>query len=97
MNKITKREITYQIKEITGFYNGMKMMHYKGGLYTVLSQGTHSETGEDVVIYQNDADKRIWVRPLVMFYDYVDYKDKTVPRFVKLEIEEDVQLPRHYQ
>lgn len=60
---------------------GTKLQHYKGGKYTVIGLGTHSETMEDVLIYQNDADKRTWVRPVQMFYENVDYEGRWVPRF----------------
>ena len=38
--------------------------HYKGGLYTVLGTATHSETGEDMVIYKSEETGKTWVRPL---------------------------------
>jgi hypothetical protein len=63
---------------------GTKLQHYKGGKYTVLGEGTHSETLEDMVIYQNDKDKKVWIRPLQMFYEEVEYKGETVPRFKKI-------------
>lgn len=84
-------------KEITNFCEGMKVIHYKGGIYTILHQGTHSETGDDVIIYQNDADKRIWVRPLTMFYETVEYKGDYVFRFVEVEFYDEIELPRDYQ
>lgn len=60
---------------------GTKLKHYKGGRYTVIDQGTHSETLEDMIIYQNDVDKKIWIRPLQMFYEEVEYKGEYVSRF----------------
>lgn len=99
---VIKNGIVYKRKDITSFKLGMKMIHYKGGVYTVLHQGTHSETGEDVIIYRNDADNRIWVRPLTMFYDSVEYDGDVVNRFDALDyvckvedLKED--LPRYYQ
>ncbi|GBQ62826.1 hypothetical protein AA103196_0418 [Ameyamaea chiangmaiensis NBRC 103196] len=38
--------------------------HYKGGLYTVLAVGRHSETEEWLVTYRAEAHGTIWVRPL---------------------------------
>lgn len=99
---VIKNGIIYKRKELIYFYKGVKIIHYKGGLYTILGQGTHSETGEDVIIYQNDADNRIWVRPLTMFHDLVEYKGDVVNRFDALDyvckvddLKED--LPRYYQ
>ena len=62
--------------------SGTKLTHYKGGKYTVLGQGTHSETLENMIVYQNESDKKVWIRPLNMFYEVVEYKGYTVPRFV---------------
>ncbi|QQR68242.1 MAG: DUF1653 domain-containing protein [Alphaproteobacteria bacterium] len=41
--------------------------HYKGGLYRVLGEAIHSETLQDMVVYQNCKDGRVWVRPKDMF------------------------------
>lgn len=60
---------------------GIKIKHYKGGIYTVIGIGTDSETGEEVGVYRNDIDNRIWVRPIDMFYETVRYKGEWVPRF----------------
>jgi hypothetical protein len=60
---------------------GRKLRHYKGGRYTVIGQGAHSETLEDMIIYQNDKDKKVWIRPLQMFYETVEFKGETVMRF----------------
>jgi len=58
-----------------------KIKHYKGGIYTFLGIGTESETGDEVGIYRNDKDNRIWVRPIDMFYEEVKYKGDWVQRF----------------
>jgi len=61
--------------------------HYKGKLYRVLGVGRHSETLEEIVVYQalyeseefgKDA---IWVRPLKMFIEDVEVDGKKVKRF----------------
>lgn len=64
---------------------GTKLLHYKGGKYTVLGYGTYSETLEEVLIYQNDADRKVWIRPVQMFYENVEYKGEWVPRFTVIE------------
>lgn len=51
--------------------------HYKGGLYTVLCVGRHSETEEWLVTYRCDAQGTYWVRPLAMWLQSVN----GAPRF----------------
>lgn len=56
--------------------------HYKGGRYTVLRVGIHSETLEELVVYQAQyGDKLIWIRPLAMFFETVDVDGAATPRF----------------
>lgn len=60
--------------------------HYKGGLYTVIGIGQHTESGERLVAYRDD-DGKIWFRPVSMFSDLVS-DPKTigglVRRFIRL-------------
>lgn len=47
--------------------------HFKGMYYYVLGVATHSETGEQLVVYQKLYDNRdMYVRPLAMFMSDVD-------------------------
>ncbi len=60
--------------------------HYKGNLYRILGVGKHSETQEELVIYQPLYESKfgkdaLWVRPLGMFLEDVDFNGKRVPRF----------------
>ncbi len=56
--------------------------HYKGMRYRVLLEATHSETGEQVVVYQClYGDYSHWVRPKAMFMESVDIAGKAVARF----------------
>lgn len=62
-----------------GFYK-----HYKGDLMKVLGTAKHSETLEDLVVYDHLGTNELsdlWVRPLGMFLEDVDVDGKTVKRF----------------
>lgn len=54
--------------------------HYKGGLYTVICVGRHSETEEWLVTYRSEARGDYWVRPLAMWQETVN----GVPRFAPI-------------
>ena len=59
-----------------------KYEHYKGGQYEVLGIAKHSENLEELVVYKAlYGDGELWVRPLKMFLEDVDFKGKRVPRF----------------
>ncbi len=59
-----------------------KYRHYKGKDYKVLGIAKHSETTEDLVVYQKLYDDySMWVRPLAMFIEEVEVNGKRVPRF----------------
>ena len=56
--------------------------HYKGKEYTVLGVARHSETLEELVVYQQEyGDRGLWVRPAAMFAEMVEISDRSVPRF----------------
>ena len=56
--------------------------HYKGRDYFVLGVARHSETDDELVVYQPDyGDRRLWVRPLEMFGELVEINGQLVPRF----------------
>lgn len=60
--------------------------HFKGNIYNVINIAIHSETLEKMVVYVDVSDNnKCWVRPLVMFDDYVKLNNEFVKRFVKLE------------
>lgn len=60
--------------------------HYKGNTYKVLHIAKHSETLEDMVIYQNvNAPDKIWARPASMWNDTIEIDGKTVKRFELME------------
>lgn len=56
--------------------------HYKGPQYKVLAVARHSETMEELVVYQTLYGERgIWVRPLAMFLEDVTIDGQPRPRF----------------
>ncbi|MGE5381734.1 MAG: DUF1653 domain-containing protein [Methylocystaceae bacterium] len=65
---------------------GGKYRHFKGNEYRVLFLAKHSETEEDMVVYQAlYGDRLIWVRPLSMFLDQKEVNGALVDRFTELE------------
>lgn len=56
--------------------------HYKGKLYQVIGLSRHSETLEELVVYQTlYGDFGLWVRPLAIFNGTVVINSQEVPRF----------------
>ena len=61
---------------------GGKYRHYKGGKYRVVGVARHSETLENMVVYEAQyGDGEIWVRPMGMFLEDVEVEGRKVPRF----------------
>lgn len=59
--------------------------HFKGGEYTVSGIATHSESGEQLVVYTPlYGEGGLWVRPLSMFLETVDHNGVEQPRFAYL-------------
>ena len=60
--------------------------HFKGNLYRLLYVAKHSETLEDMVVYQAlYGDMGIWVRPAAMWNEWVDRDGYHGPRFYPVE------------
>lgn len=56
--------------------------HYKGNKYRVIGVARHSETLEDLVVYEAlYGEGGFYVRPLGMFLENVEVGGETVPRF----------------
>lgn len=56
--------------------------HYKGQFYNVIGVAKHSETLEEMVVYQAlYGDYGLWVRPKAMFFETVLVGNESVPRF----------------
>jgi len=63
--------------------------HYKNKPYKFLGLARHSETLEELALYEtlykNDLGK-IWVRPKAMFFEEVVIDNKKQPRFAEVEV-----------
>jgi hypothetical protein len=56
--------------------------HFKGNEYMVLHIAKHSETMENMVVYQAlYGDCGVWVRPASMWAETVEYNGKLMKRF----------------
>ena len=64
--------------------------HFKGNLYQVLFEATHSETMEEMVVYQALYGERgIWVRSKNMFMEKIERDGTWVQRFMLTEMEKE--------
>ena len=56
--------------------------HFKGGEYRGLGTARHSETLEEMVVYQALYGERgLWVRPAAMWNEHVERDSYSGPRF----------------
>ena len=63
-----------------------KYRHFKGMEYEVLDVAKHSETLEPMVVYRAlYGEGGLWVRPAVMWTEWVDREDYHGPRFQYVE------------
>jgi hypothetical protein len=61
-------------------------MHYKGNEYEVIGIARHSETEEELIVYFSvKAPEQLWVRPLKMFLENIEFNGQTIRRFKKIE------------
>lgn len=58
--------------------------HYKGGLYRVIGVAHHSESRDQLVLYQSLADNQLWARPLRMFTESVFLNGRYQLRFERV-------------
>jgi hypothetical protein len=67
--------------KINGIYR-----HYKGNKYKVIAIGKHSETLEQLVVYQAlYGNNEIWCRPISMWNDDINIDGKIHKRFQIIE------------
>jgi len=56
--------------------------HYKGNLYQVIGIARHTESGDELVVYQAlYGDYGLWVRPKNMFCKKIMYNEEETNRF----------------
>lgn len=69
---------------------GRVYRHYKGDYYIVRAIAKHSETGEQMVMYQAlYGDGELWVRPLSLFMDKIDHtKHPDIKQEYRFELRE---------
>ena len=51
---------------------GKTYKHYKGNIYKIIAIAKHSETEEEMVIYQSVKNGDVWARPKKMWNEIVN-------------------------
>ena len=65
---------------------GQFYRHFKDRLYQVVAVAEHSETGEQMVVYQAlYGEGGVWVRPASMWNETVERDGKIIKRFTYIE------------
>jgi hypothetical protein len=63
-----------------------KYIHFKGKEYEVIATATHSETLEEMVIYQAlYGDGGLWARPAAMWDEIIDLDGRRIKRFTHID------------
>lgn len=64
-----------------------RYFHYKNPnqFYTIVSHGIIEATEEPAISYQAEyGDKIVWIRPVSVFLEEVEWEGKKVPRFTRI-------------
>lgn len=61
--------------------NGQVFKHYKGGKYEIVATGFLEDSEAPCVVYRSQLKNIVWVRTAKNFFENVEYKGKTQPRF----------------
>lgn len=64
---------------------GANYRHFKGGIYLLKAIAKHSETLEELVMYQGQNGD-LWVRPLNNFLETVNRDGKSFLRFTRCDL-----------
>ena len=68
---------------------GKYYIHFKGNVYRILHIAKHSETLEEIVVYQAMYGERgVWVRSRTMFEEVIERDGRTFRRFEPISDEE---------
>ncbi len=62
--------------------------HYKNKTYKYLGEARHSETLDELVVYETRHQNELgslWVRPKHMFFEKIEFNGKAQPRFEQVE------------
>lgn len=79
-------DLSNEKKQTRSINPGKKYRHFKGKEYLVLYIAKHSETLEEMVVYQAlYGEMGIWVRPLDMFLEQVEVDGSIVNRFEEIK------------
>lgn len=66
--------------------------HFKGNYYKFLYEAKHTETGEELVVYQAlYGEGKIWARPKDMFYEEISKDGYSGPRFIPVSPKEAIE------
>ncbi len=77
-------------------HSGDLYKHYKGGLYQIVTEAIHTETVEEMVVYQAlYGEYKVFVRPKSMFFEMVTNEDgEAVPRFARVSCESSKKVEK---